>query len=240
MTLAVWADSPDVPTTVCFDARLVGASGGPAYPGGTTAGQGGWDVGIHFNGLSDLADKLSRMPVGLPAPVCGNWYQNCPPIARGQVTRLAINAHGLPGQLYVSGVNGRALTADNAGAFHADLHAIGLATSETAMILLMGCMAGKGEAGTLLLRALQGVWPGRTIVAFSTVGYSHAGGMYRSGAQCTEPGMRDTLSPDPSLSTRQSYETYGPIWNDLKKLPWASETSPGAKVIKDGQIVRGG
>ncbi|MGH6927527.1 MAG: hypothetical protein ACREEV_04345, partial [Dongiaceae bacterium] len=121
MALAVWADSPDVPTTVCFDARLGGEAGGPTYPGGSTAGQGGWDVGIHFSDLGNLADKLSRMPVALPKHVCGNLYWDCPAIARGQVTRLAINAHGLPGHVYVAGENATPLTADNVGLYHADL-----------------------------------------------------------------------------------------------------------------------
>jgi hypothetical protein len=240
MALAVWADAPDVPTFVCADARLRGSGGGLPYPGGTTSGQGGWDMGFHFANLSDLADKLCRRPIATPAHVCGNWIRDCPPIRRGQVTRLAINAHGLAGQLYVGSRGTIPLTADNAeSSFHSDLHDIGLSTSESATILLMGCVAGQGPDGTRLLQALQRVWPGRTIVAFATVGYAPGGMMKRPGEPCTEPGMRDTGVFSGSLSPELEARTHGTRWGDLTSMPWASEASPGAKVIRGARIVRG-
>jgi hypothetical protein len=48
--------------------------------------------------------------------------------------------------------------------------------------------------------------------------------------------MRDTDSASPALTWRQQQEIYGPVWNDLSKLPWASEHSPHAKVAIDGAI----
>lgn len=239
MSLAIWAHAPDVPTEVCFDARVGGKSGAPAYPGGVPKGQGGWDIGIRFSNLSDLADKLFRHPIATPRHLCGNWISDCPPIERGHVKRLAINVHGNPGMLYVNSQKNPALTPDNIANFHKDLHDIGLSTDQGSVILLMGCLAGQGREGTRLLQALSRVWPGRQIVAFSTIGFSSGGDMLRSGEFCTEPGMRDTDNTNPSLSWEMQQRDYGPLWKNLERLPWASEESPHAKVVRDGTILRG-
>ena len=55
--LAVWAAVFDVPIVPCLDARLEGKPGGPPYPQGTLRGQGGWDMGLLFTSLNDLAVK---------------------------------------------------------------------------------------------------------------------------------------------------------------------------------------
>jgi hypothetical protein len=111
MPLAVWADSPDVPNQVCVNARLRGAKMHPASPDSETYGQGGWDVGIHFNNLTHLADQLTMLQSQTPGHMCdsprSSWSCNgpqwsCP--ADGKVTRLAINAHGVAGTLYTGGV----------------------------------------------------------------------------------------------------------------------------------------
>jgi len=213
-----------------------------SYPKGTPFGQAGWDLGLQFSSLSDLANKLNYNPVSTPKHVCGNWFRDCDPIKRGQVRRLGIHVHGLPGRLFPSGQQKKnmAVHADNIGRFHKELHAIGLCTSRNdSTILLMGCLAGQGKEGTRLLRALSRVWPGRRIVAFSTIGFVSGGDQARPGERCTEPGMRDTSNIYPAMSWAQQQSTYGPIWKDLKKLPWASERSPHAKVVHNGTIVRG-
>jgi hypothetical protein len=239
MALAIWANAPDVPGAVCADARLRGRNGGPAYPAGETYGQGGWDMGIQFSSLADLARKLFGSPVNTPSHLCGNWVRDCAPIRRGQVTRLAINAHGLAGQVFVNGRSGPALTSESVSASHGDLHNIGLSTSESAVILLMGCLAGQGAEGTRLLQALSRVWPGRTVVGFATIGYAPGGAMKRPGDPCTEPGMRDTSNTSGSLSSAVEDRAYGGIWNDLGRLPWASEVSPHAKVVQNGAVILG-
>jgi hypothetical protein len=156
------------------------------------------------------------------------------------VSRLAIHAHGLAGKFFIDGKNADPLTKDNIAARHKDLEDIGLATTPDATILLVGCLAGQRKEGTQLLQALSGVWPGRTVVGFVSVGYVHGGNMWRSGllTDCIEPGMRDTDHLYPSLSAKQQ-EDYGKIWGDLTKLPWASENSPHAKIVKDGVVLRG-
>lgn len=67
MPLAVWADSPDVPNQACLNARLRGAKTPPADPDGATYGQGGWDVGLHFKNLTQLADQLTMLQSQTPA-----------------------------------------------------------------------------------------------------------------------------------------------------------------------------
>ena len=38
---------------------------------------------------------------------------------------------------------------------------------------------------------------------------------------------------------KQLDRDYGPIWDDLTELPWASETSRHAKVAQNGEIIHG-
>lgn len=228
MTVNVWAEAVDVPGHVCSDARLRGGNvEDVAYPKGTSFGQAGWNIGMTFKSLADLADKLYRKPKNES-------------IRRGQITRLGIHVHGTAGKVYFEGQKKKqsALTAANIQEYHEHLHDIGLSTRENATILIVGCLAGQGWEGRELLIKLSRVWPGRKVVAFTTVGYVAGAEQLRTGETCTEPGMRDTDSTSPALTWQQQQELYGPIWNDLAKLPWASETSPHAKVAMDGMIIR--
>jgi hypothetical protein len=219
-----------------------GAGGGPAYPEGETYGQGGWDVGVNFVGLHDLATKLFHNPVCPP--------DRSTPIRRGEVTRLAINAHGTLGaQVFINGTGKEPLTPDTIKVYYQDLNDIGLATSETnTVILFMGCLAGQGKDGSRLLLALADIWPGRKVVGFLTNGYAPGGPMTRrrsvgcSEELCTEPGMRETDSRGSTMDPTQEKD-YLSRWNQLDKLPWASEFSRSAKVaLKQpgaaGQIIK--
>lgn len=248
MPFTVWASSRDVPGVVCSDARLggldpesrvpsrrhVGDGLPPLYPGGIVddrpggSGQGGWDRGISFSSLEDLARALSGHP-----------------FTAGSVSRLAINVHGLSGLLLVDGDGREGLTADNCyrPPFRTSVDKIGLATRRDAVILFMGCLAGQGPEGTRLLKQLSKSWPGRQVVAFTTVGFAPAGMMHRAGAGCTEPGMRDTdveyagFGPGANDPTTRRL---GEMWPNLQAMPWASERSPHAKIALRGLIVRGG
>ena len=84
----------DVPGKVCTNARLKGSN--LKYPTGTTSGQAGWDVGINFISLSDLATQLKNK------------------FKRGEISRLAIQgqpkaasrATGIPsGYLTINDLN---------------------------------------------------------------------------------------------------------------------------------------
>ena len=92
---------------------------------------------------------------------------------------------------------------------------------------------GQGDAGTRLLVALSRVWPGRRVVGFSTVGYRHPGEMGRRGEACELPGMRDTDAPAYIFADRLRFDRQ---WSDFEAMPWASESSPHAKIVVDGRV----
>lgn len=233
MGIKIWCEAKDIPGNVCSDARLrAGKESTVDYPKGKPYGQAGWEMGFRFSSLNDLANKLYLKPLKTPSHV--------PPIEKGSVSRLGIHVHGLPGEIYFEGQDKKkdALTIKSLKRFYKHLYNIGLSTSQDATILIVGCLAGQGWEGRQLLEALSKVWPGRKVVAFTTIGFVSGGNQKRPGESCTEPGMRDTNNTSPSLTWAQQQDTYGPIWKDLKTLPWASETSPNAKVAVNGNIIR--
>ncbi len=117
----------------------------------------------------------------------------------------------------------------------ADLKRIYYATAVNATIFLMGCNAGADARGTELLEALATVWPQRKIVAFRERGPSGRSESIASTKKCTEPGMRDTQHPFPS-QPGAAEPKFAQFWRNLKKMPWASETSGGAIWIENGKI----
>jgi len=231
----VWAFSTDF-GSLCRNAQL-DESTGVSYPSGSTQGQAGWHVAVPFATLAELASKLAA---GLPMPAkfCGNYWDDCDPIQRGEVVRLAICAHGdQGGRVAVDGKNHRPfLEASTITSYHASLHTIGLYTREQgSTILMMGCLAGQGSGGTELLKGLSRVWPGREVVGFSTVGYRHPGEMKRRGEACEMPGMRDTDATDYLYANPPRWDRQ---WSDFAAMPWASEASTHAKVVVNGRVTR--
>jgi hypothetical protein len=239
MSVNAWANGPNTPGYVCTDARLTnrGVSRWPWQGRALTTvdqdyGQAGWDIGFNYSGLSDLATQLSS----LSRP---DWVPGSGTIGRGEIRRLAIHAHGNAGTLHVNGTPGPSLTARTVPSMHPDLHRIGLMTPDDAaypaVILLVGCVAAQGREGTALLTALSRVWPNRKVVGFATLGYVAGGEMLRRGAGCTEAGMRDTTA----LHAGEADDLAGRYWHNRTDWPWASETSPRAKVALNGGITLG-
>lgn len=246
MSLHVWAGCYDAPTRVCEDARLRLKPApynpfrfGPALSStDQTYGQRGWHVGLQFLTLDHLADQLERLVV--PDYVTPNEHT----IRRGELRRLAINAHGNAGLLHVGGERvprAPPLQESTFTSYHPVLHRIGLLTPRdgSGIIYLMGCVAGFGEAGTKLLIRLSRVWPNRRVVGFIAVGFAAGGEMRRVGEHCEEPGMRDTLSGHSAGEGEQQAQAWGSRWRNLSELPWASEHSPSAKVALNGALIRG-
>jgi hypothetical protein len=220
---AVWAEAYDVPGLVCADARLyAGAGTSVQYPQGTLQGQAGWDTGLQFSDLTDLAKQLAAR------------------FRRGEVFRLGIHVHGLAGQFFPAGRSrpDLAVTSATVQRYHPILHEIGLRTSEAATILILGCLAGQGTEGSRLLEGLSKIWRGRRVVGFTTLGYAWGGEQNRPGEKCSEPGMRDTNETSPLLSTKVEAEVQKQ-WKDLRQLPWSSETSPHAKLALNGKVRKG-
>ncbi len=181
MALAVWANSRSSPLQVCQNARL-SEDGNLLYPAGNERGQAGWDVGLPFQGVADLTDKLFDLKA-----------------AKGPISRLAINSHGSPGSFDISsnGRDGPFLDFKTVfNRYFSPLHAIARTLTSEAVVLFMGCNVAKGEEGTKLLLRLSDIFTGRRVVGFTTVGVSMR--QYRRGANCTEPGMRDTEHEHPA------------------------------------------
>jgi hypothetical protein len=214
------------------------------YPSGDSRGQGGWNVPLRFANLDDLAAQLER-----GVKVLDEFYpsdvgsRGAPPIRRGEIARLAIMVHGTQGgRLMVNGkVSPRQLAADTIRDYQTALTKIGLFTKpQLSTILFMGCLAGQGDPGTRLLAGLSRVWPGRTVVGFTTIGYRHPGAMtpVASDYGAELPGMRDTDIPSGIFVGPSALQKLDAAWNDPAKLPWASEESLHAKVLRDGVVVR--
>jgi hypothetical protein len=233
--LNMWAYQRNDFGSVCENARLDNSSG-LKYPAGSKQGQAGWDVAVPYNSLDELAKKLT-LGIAMPKEYCGKWLGKCDPVERGELGRLAIMAHGEQGgQFAVNGkLSDKILKAETVEDSRNALQTIGLYTRADATILLVGCLAGQGKEGTALLKALSAIWAGRIVVGFSMLGYRYGGEMKRVGEGCVMPGMRDTDAPADIYATPPKWDK---LWGDFDKLPWASESSINAKVVRNGIVER--
>ena len=226
-TIALWA-STDVASQVCDDARLHEKGGSAILDKDTTYGQAGWEVGINFGDLHDLATKVAQK--------------------QKLIRKMAINAHGYPGEFYINSKKGTPLKGDNVTAVHnIDLTTVRQWLTPNATLLLVGCLAGKGLGGTALVEKLSDFLKGRTVVAFSTVGYIGSLQIRNAASRdwdqgvCTEPGARYTDEFINSGSEQEEIDRYfkNGKWENLSALPWASENSPHAKLAMNGKVIRG-
>jgi len=236
----------DVPTTPDEDARLHDENGqlqlGYIYPEWTPRGQAGWDLGLNLHDIGEIATSLA----GRKAP---SWLGG-EPIEHGDVNRLAIMAHGYPGEVYGYGVANKTVkltptTVSTSGKVRDDLLAIEPWLAPDATVLLMSCRAGGyGTDGRDLLLRLSEVWPGRKVVGFWTIGYADPVKMERvtAGSSTTEAGMRDTEEDSDAVTVegkaKSDFEArMQKDWDDFKRYPWASEKSLHARVAKDGKMI---
>lgn len=217
----------------CEDARLRRQGDDSVIMGGDqTYGQAGWDVGIKYGSA-----RFNTLP-NLISDRC-----------RGQLLkRVSLNAHGDYGQFACNGVDERAIgikptmkwdEPDNLRSnFGTVLDFFNSVMIDDGLVLLQGCVAGTGDKGTALLKRLSLELYPRKVVAFTTTGFTSVEKQRRDGDHCTETGVRDS---DYTGSSPNEYDRYykDGQWDDLKRLPWQSETSPHAKVAQNGVIVRG-
>jgi len=256
--VSVWAMHNDL-GLVCEDARIPNNPRSLMTP---FRGQQGWQIGIPFQTLADLAARLQR---GVPVP---DDIRRAQPslgstAGAGQIDRLAMFAHGWPGGFFVDGDGHTDLSARNFEAFRASLLAIGRFVAggdetrqrnDVPTIYLMGCEAGRGSGGTALLNLLSQCWRGRKVVGFVTIGLRIPTDMERPvppNGMCYNPGFRLPPRCDPQFVAPEQANScdidriqqmlanasFRPL-DDTRFLSWANEFSPYAKVSWMGQIIR--
>jgi hypothetical protein len=274
----LWASQAGTPLYPGRDARVITSDG--VSRANSYFGQGGWDMGMNFSTLDDLVAQLTGgaqipdwveddereasgcsaglwirdtlFPRRLPGFIqrCAGPIRN---VQRGEIRRLALHAHGRPGELLIDGANQPGITAERLTYFRARLGHLFEFTTYDAVVLFMGCTAGQADAGTSLLRRLSEVWSARTFVAFTTVGVSAGRAMHRSGRGIeSNVGMRDSPYAEGHVDGYDYTDTpatdehghpvvrNGHPISEWEHLPWASETSPHAKVIRNGVILHWG
>lgn len=235
------------------DARLPNPGGGDQ-----TFGQDGWNVGFNFSSFRSLASKLSRGQFELPSFICGNRISGCGPIGKFQVHRLAIEAHGAPGIVDIDGVFDSARAADTAlqtdprflsaltlrsRKYDVEITQIGERLHENSVVFFMGCRIASGPFGEEFLKEMSLRWFGTRIVAIKSIGVSDEGRQARPFSQGSSsfPGMRDTRFPNHKQpgGPERDFERLE-VWNDLARLPWASDRSPHASVAFKGVMITDG
>jgi hypothetical protein len=219
---AIWAYSTNAPGKTCPDARLLGGGTTIQYPAGNDTGQAGWDIGLMFNGVGDLGEKLQSLTAD-----------------KGYViTRLAVNLHGSPGRIDVDSVGTEAGSYDFKRLWErksSQLLQINGLLGSGAVVLIMGCNSARGEEGAALLKQLSSeVFKNHKVVGFTTVGMTLR--QFRHGEFCSEPGMRDSDYENSSVDMPRLQEQRE---KEVLALPWASETSPHAKIALNGVIISG-
>jgi hypothetical protein len=192
---------------VCKDGSP--SDGGP-YPDGNDKGQYGWDVGFTFSSLSDLVNQVS-----------GNFGVN------QKIDRLAISAHGAPGELQLGGSQN--FSDSTFANFAADFRRVAAVMNSSGVLLFMACNFGAGIFGANMLKRLSSeIFPGRTVVGFTTIGIASQA----ITVNCNPPGMKLTDSTAPSW-TGVEYERRKVL---VSGRPWANENSPQAKRALNGKL----
>ncbi len=118
----------------------------------------GWSHLFTFGSLSDLSQQMIRARPALP----------------GQVTKLAIVAHGdLQGQVKLD----RLLTPESATSFRQDFLQLDAFLGPYARLIFFSCIAGEDERGSQLLNIISGKFlPRRHIIGFEVSGGVGPGG----------------------------------------------------------------
>ena len=241
---AVWAGHSQAPTNVCDDPRLDrGRNRVALYPFGSLSGQAGWQASVTFVKIKQLADKLTNL-------VIPKWYGDDGAgksfVPTGRITRLALNAHGIPGVFAangpnamtkheIEGINDMKLLQD--GELQAGFARIASMLTRDAPVLLLGCQAGQQAVGNDFLISLSRLLKGHPVTAFTSIGYA-GGPATRRDDGCSEAGMRDTNFLSGSREPKEENQRVAQYWNNLAAWPWACETSPRAKTALNGEIIR--
>ena len=136
---------------------------------------------------------------------------------RGEVTKLAIVAHGDRGGLV------KTSPPMTQSSIFVDAAVCGYVSTlrdylqPRAMVILISCMAGAGAEGTNFLRALSTFWPNRDVVGFTTSGewnpyHTVAGDIFDTGMQISGGTVLDRLSPSELVARRMTERSNSSKW----------------------------
>ncbi|HXU81859.1 MAG TPA: DUF4347 domain-containing protein [Polyangia bacterium] len=168
----------------------------------------GWSHRIEFTTLRDLVQKLTGSK----------------PSLNGQVTKLAIVAHGdSPGVVQLEPT----LTVATAHSFESEFLQLNQLLISYGRLIFFSCIAGAHDAGSQLLNLLSArFFPHRYVIGFEVLG-----GIAPRGA-ANYPGDVDAV-----LNAPLAPPTYPPAGPDTKS-PRLSEYSWFAKWSLDGRVIR--
>lgn len=237
----------------CEDARLQEHNSdregtGTVLTVDTVHGQAGWDMAVSY-------------AAGVFSTIHKQLATRCRP---HMINKLGINAHGQPGEVAVNGVFfGRDNPQDTLEPIHrvATKPALNVKTMRnvfgdvldfinhvmvpTGTVGFYSCLAGRGLEGDNFLKMLSLEIKPRKVMAFTTLGYTSKDYQLRKSysgfSKCMEPGVRDTnMSTEGSEESQyKRYHKSGDM-DDLKKMPWQSETATHVKIAQFGNIVHQG
>lgn len=239
---ALWASGTASGHPVADDARLPAPGAGD-----TDQGQDGWDLGVVFTNLADLAQKLNGR-LELPDRLGGGTIE-----AR-QLKRLAICSHGFNDTIDVDqrttgGAFGlqpdenNSLTPARFDVYKRSLETIGNALAKDATVILACCLVAR--TGEELMRFMSFLWPTVTIVGLRTIGVLHPKQRIEQSIDNLDrfPGVRDSpfVFFEKNLSEKERTERQSAVFNaPLSRLPWLSERSPHATIVRNGTVLRRG
>jgi hypothetical protein len=191
-----------------------------AYRVGTFSARGGeWDLSLRFDSLQNLLDQLANAHV-----------------AKGQVRKLAIVAHGDVGG-HVQLHDGD-LTAGTAARYAAALLALRDYLWVNARLIFYSCVAGRGQDGSALLNALSGKHlPGRHVIGFERFGVLSGMGQLPGEMRCATASLQFSGADripfcDPSATAR-------PVTDATRKAEQIlSEYSIYAKWSYQGKVIK--
>lgn len=254
--VCIWAVATNTECIPCEDARYHAGKDWPSTdsfsPHGTQHdGAVGWDWGVSFSSFKRLIEKITTESP--PDHVCGaKFYESCAPLTDHQVGALGIDAHGFPGLVDIDchsqlnqGLIPESATYDvlsvpTLSKYSSQLQELDrLLAKDHGVLMFAGCKTGSGVSGSEFLIEVSKLLPGRDIIAFTNITYTHPHQTKRQistlkAGVCNQPGTRDTPFPFSVGDDRQAEN-----WHNLAIMPWASRASPHAKVARDGKIVGG-
>jgi hypothetical protein len=147
------------------------------------------------------------------------------------VTELGILAHGdAGGRVWMGDDELNPATIEN---FTADFNSLDNTLTKDATVFIFGCVSGLEKDGSVLLKEVSKLLPGRKIVGFNVVNSVRPTGIRREGGNFLGFGSHPCYDPEVWASDSRSLLN---VRNPYVNL--ATENAPQAKVAQSGKIIK--